>query len=426
MAGSLALVNGSTFNQASGFVYLSGGTVTVSGAPIGINGGSLAGIGAVTGHVTIAGICSPGLSPGQLSIAGDYTQAPSGILAIEIGGSAVAQQDHLIVSEPGQLGVATLDGTLSVSVINGYSPPPNSVYTFLICDARNGTFDSLRISGAPAGLQFAVEYGTQSVNLRVIPPAAVYTGNGNWSAAGNWSTGQVPNATTNVQILGNVTITQPGAVAQQVMILNGGSLTMAQGGTLSTPTVTVQTGGQLGGQGQITGTITSSGTVSPGSPLGTLTITGSYTQSAVGSLFMQLGGIAPGQYDALAVSGTATLAGIETVSLTNGFIPTVNQTFNVVTAGNRIGQFATVAVPLLPNGVLRTLYPANGVQHKVFKVGDVNLNGIVNVDDLLAVITAWGACPNPPATCPSDVAPPPNGNGLVNVDDLLAVIVNWG
>jgi len=51
-------------------------------------------------------------------------------------------------------------------------------------------------------------------------------------------------------------------------------------------------------------------------------------------------------------------------------------------------------------------------------------NGAVNVDDLLAVINAWGACPDP-RDCPADIAPP-GGNDAVNVDDLLGVINGWG
>jgi hypothetical protein len=58
--------------------------------------------------------------------------------------------------------------------------------------------------------------------------------------------------------------------------------------------------------------------------------------------------------------------------------------------------------------------------------GDVNDDGVVNVDDLLGVINAWGLCPAPPAFCPADVAVPPIGDGVINVDDLLAVINNWG
>ncbi len=49
---------------------------------------------------------------------------------------------------------------------------------------------------------------------------------------------------------------------------------------------------------------------------------------------------------------------------------------------------------------------------------DVNGDGAVNVDDLIAVILGWGPCPAP---CPADV----NNSGTVDVDDLIAVILNW-
>lgn len=58
--------------------------------------------------------------------------------------------------------------------------------------------------------------------------------------------------------------------------------------------------------------------------------------------------------------------------------------------------------------------------------GDATGDGVVNVEDLLAVIGAWGSCPAPPADCDADVAPYPDGDGIVNIDDLLAVISNWG
>ena len=57
------------------------------------------------------------------------------------------------------------------------------------------------------------------------------------------------------------------------------------------------------------------------------------------------------------------------------------------------------------------------------KLGDINEDGSVNVNDLLAVINSWGSCPPPclPA-CLADV----DGNCAVNVNDLLAVINTWG
>jgi hypothetical protein len=51
-------------------------------------------------------------------------------------------------------------------------------------------------------------------------------------------------------------------------------------------------------------------------------------------------------------------------------------------------------------------------------VGDIIGNGGVNVDDLLALINAWGPCAPIPAPCPADIT----GDDAVNIDDLLILI----
>lgn len=51
-------------------------------------------------------------------------------------------------------------------------------------------------------------------------------------------------------------------------------------------------------------------------------------------------------------------------------------------------------------------------------VGDATGDGIVDVQDLLAVIVAWGPCEEP---CPEDL----DNDGIVSVSDLLVVILNW-
>jgi hypothetical protein len=54
---------------------------------------------------------------------------------------------------------------------------------------------------------------------------------------------------------------------------------------------------------------------------------------------------------------------------------------------------------------------------------DVTSNQVVNVEDLLSVIGAWGGCPGTcPPHCPADIVQ----NCTVNVADLLAVIAVWG
>jgi enterochelin esterase-like enzyme len=54
-------------------------------------------------------------------------------------------------------------------------------------------------------------------------------------------------------------------------------------------------------------------------------------------------------------------------------------------------------------------------------LGDVDGDGVVNIDDLLGVINAWGACPSPPQACPADQ----DGSDSVDLDDLLVVLNNW-
>jgi hypothetical protein len=53
--------------------------------------------------------------------------------------------------------------------------------------------------------------------------------------------------------------------------------------------------------------------------------------------------------------------------------------------------------------------------------GDADGDGVVSVSDLVAVVLAWGPCPDPPGPCAADV----NGDGKVDVADLVMVIVNW-
>lgn len=52
--------------------------------------------------------------------------------------------------------------------------------------------------------------------------------------------------------------------------------------------------------------------------------------------------------------------------------------------------------------------------------GDVNLDGDVDIDDLLSVLSSWGPCAS--GTCAADVT----GDGAIDVHDLNTVIDNWG
>jgi hypothetical protein len=57
---------------------------------------------------------------------------------------------------------------------------------------------------------------------------------------------------------------------------------------------------------------------------------------------------------------------------------------------------------------------------------DANHDGVVDVDDLVAVILNWGSCPGSAAGCLGDVHTAPCGNASVDADDLTAIILGWG
>ena len=68
---------------------------------------------------------------------------------------------------------------------------------------------------------------------------------------------------------------------------------------------------------------------------------------------------------------------------------------------------------------------SNGVPDECDMVcsNDIAANGAVDVNDLLAVINAWGACPGScPPSCPADV----DHTCSVDVADLLSVVNGWG
>ena len=83
---------------------------------------------------------------------------------------------------------------------------------------------------------------------------------------------------------------------------------------------------------------------------------------------------------------------------------------------------ADLAVANRDSGNVTVLTNATGSCAPQRVVGDINGDGSVNVDDLVAVINAWGPCGK--GGCPADINPAA-GDGQVNVDDLLLVINNW-
>ncbi|HEU4737669.1 MAG TPA: hypothetical protein VFS54_01165 [Solirubrobacterales bacterium] len=111
--------------------------------------------------------------------------------------------------------------------------------------------------------------------------------------------------------------------------------------------------GTLSGGGTINGSVENSGgVVSPGASPGTLSLSGNYTQGGGGRLEVEIGGTGAGQFDALAVGGTASLGGTVALIPTGSYPDSsaVGDSVAFLTYGGGLtGGFATTTVnPSLP------------------------------------------------------------------------------
>jgi hypothetical protein len=153
----------SSYVQTAGATVLAGGTIAAS--LIDIQGGSLSGSGTINAAVRNGGIVSPGgVGPGGLTISGNYTQLTNGMLNIELGGLAAGSQyDQLVIN-----GSAALDGTVNVTLIDGFAPNSGNLFLVLIFTSRTGTFATLNGPDLSGGQQLAPAYDATDFTLTVV------------------------------------------------------------------------------------------------------------------------------------------------------------------------------------------------------------------------------------------------------------------
>jgi hypothetical protein len=147
------------YTQTGGLTMLGGGVLTAGSGLVDIEGGVLAGAGVINATVLNNAAVDVGQagSPGALTIVGDYTQTGSAVLVIEIGGPGAGTGfDQLNIT-----GQATLDGTLTVHLINGFQPESGASFQILTFGSESGTFATINGDG-PA---LTPHYNATDVNL---------------------------------------------------------------------------------------------------------------------------------------------------------------------------------------------------------------------------------------------------------------------
>jgi len=146
------------------------------------------------------------------------------------------------------------------------------------------------------------------------------------------------------------------------------------------------------------GTVTVDSAVSPVGQLnlgstgsGTLMVTGSgvvdvdgdFSQSATGSLEIEITGDSIGQFGTIEVLDDAVLDGALDVTLGGLFDPDAGDTFQILSASSVSGTFDTVDLPALAAGLVwRVDYQSSNVSLDVLFSADFNGDGTVDGDDL--------------------------------------------
>ncbi len=220
--GSLTL-NGilNTFNVAdldcNGHNVINGAGHTIKG-----NGDILTNGGLFTNNGTI----SPGLSPGRIAISGNYTQGSTGVLNMEIGGKTPGTEyDQLVVG-----GTAALNGTLNVTLINGFRPQVGDVFQILSPGAFTGAFSTINTTGFTGQVNYSA--GAITITVLTVPDIPL-----------NIATRLRVNPDPN-QLIGGFIIT--GTESKKVIIRAiGPSLSSFFNGALADPTLELYQGGTL-------------------------------------------------------------------------------------------------------------------------------------------------------------------------------------
>lgn len=165
-----ALRAGGEYRQSAGLTTLAAPSSRLGGSAAWIDGGVLRGSGTVESSLTNAGEVQPGLSPGVLTVTGDYAQAAGGALTMEIGGlEGGAAHDRLDVG-----GAASLAGALRIETVGGFAPATGDGFELIRHSDEDGEFDAVSGLAPDAGHSYQPpEYEPGGTWLRAAAVPAV-------------------------------------------------------------------------------------------------------------------------------------------------------------------------------------------------------------------------------------------------------------
>lgn len=178
--------------------------------------------------------------------------------------------------------------------------------------------------------------GTIDLNGGTIKARTFDRSSGNF----NWNSGTIHFiASLNIGIgepFGNDVTVGPGRILKVRNILTtlGTGILSLDEGTVIVDSFKAAHGGVLSGTGiiNVVSGLSNAATISPGNPVGILSIGGDYTQTDIGVLQIDINGSGSGEHDTLAISDAANLDGDILVTLLGEFQPSLHDEFDILTA----------------------------------------------------------------------------------------------
>ncbi len=90
-------------------------------------------------------------------------------------------------------------------------------------------------------------------------------------------------------------------------------------------------------------TFINSGHINPGTSPGTLNITGNFSQDSIGAVNSEIGGLIGGtEFDQLEITDNLYLDGNLNITLINSFMPSIGDSFNIISYSSLDGEFETI------------------------------------------------------------------------------------
>jgi hypothetical protein len=168
-SGTLTISGAGNLPLAGTLRVAPGATLSLNAAQSLAVASQLTGEGVVSGNVTMPGHLEPGDGVGSLTFNDDLSLTGSSVIAVELGGLvAGAQYDVLAVN-----GQIALNGSLAVSLVNGFQPSVGDEFSIVAAGSVSGTFSSQFLPTLGNGLGWHTTYLPTVVKLS-IAAAVIY------------------------------------------------------------------------------------------------------------------------------------------------------------------------------------------------------------------------------------------------------------